>query len=372
MNKEKEPDKRRDIWRSLLLSLGLFFITACSTTSAPSPSPLPTPATSQRSIPTPSATASPVPTPTASPTQTLQPSPTFHPLMIAGLRQRSYPGSPIAFVQQLDPGANYTRQVISYQSDGLKIYALLTIPNGTPPANGWPAIVFNHGYIPPKEYRTTERYVAYVDAIAKRGYVVIKPDYRGHGSSEGQATGGYSTPDYTVDVLNALTSIRAYPGVDAQKVGMWGHSMGGMITLRSMVVSQDVKVGVIWGGVVGSYADLLTRWRATPPASLSPGATSWRRSFFDQFGAPEQNPDFWASISPDSFLQDLSGPLQLHHATTDEEVPVFFSQDLYAKAQAAGDTVELYLYPGDNHNITNNFSLAMQRSIAFFDLYLKN
>lgn len=38
-------------------------------------------------------------------------------------------------------------------------------------------IVFNHGYIRPTDYRTTERYGGYVDAIALRGYIVFKPDY---------------------------------------------------------------------------------------------------------------------------------------------------------------------------------------------------
>jgi hypothetical protein len=39
--------------------------------------------------------------------------------------------------------------------------------------------------------------------------------------------------------------------------------------------------------------------------------------------------------------------------------------------QAANRVVEFYSYEGDNHNISGNFSLAMQRSIEFFDRYLK-
>ncbi len=54
-------------------------------------------------------------------------------------------------------------------SEGLKINGLLTIPLGQPPAGEWPVIIFNHGYITPKEYRTTERDVAYVDNLARNG-----------------------------------------------------------------------------------------------------------------------------------------------------------------------------------------------------------
>jgi dipeptidyl aminopeptidase/acylaminoacyl peptidase len=355
-----------------LLMFLLLLLSGCGPAALPSPTPIETAAPeatlTASEQPTQTLTASAIPSSTARPTQTLTPvpSPTPHPLMISGLRQRIYPGSAITLEQPLEPGSNYTRQVVSYLSDGLKIYALLTIPNGVAPDAGWPAIVFNHGYIAPTEYRTTERYVAYVDALARSGFVVIKADYRGHGNSEGQARGGYGVPDYTVDVLNALASIERYPGVDPARIGMWGHSMGGMITLRAMVIRADIRAGVIWGGVVAPYADLLSHWKATPPATLSSGASGWRQGFIGQYGSPEENPDFWNAISPDSYLADLSGPLQLHHAKGDEEVPVAFSENLYAKAQAQGAKVELYLYESDNHNISNNFSLAMQRTIAFF------
>src|SRR5450759_1223676 len=104
------------------------------------------------------------------------------------MRQKSYPGSAITFEQTLAPGANYNQYIVSYRSDGYKIYALMTIPKGQKPATGWPVIIFNHGYIQPDQYVTTERYVAYVDAIARSGYIVFKSDYRGHGRSEGPTT----------------------------------------------------------------------------------------------------------------------------------------------------------------------------------------
>lgn len=82
-------------------------------------------------------------------------------------------------------------------------------------------IVFNHGYIPPGQYRTTERYVAYVDAFAREGYLVFRPDYRGHGRSEGDAAGGYGSPAYTIDVLNAVASLKSFPNANPEQIGMW-------------------------------------------------------------------------------------------------------------------------------------------------------
>jgi hypothetical protein len=84
------------------------------------------------------------------------PTPLPNPLTIESMRQRQYPGSQIVIEQTLAPGSNYNQYIASYQSEGLKIYALLTVPMGEKPATGWPVIVFNHGYIPPQVYRTTE------------------------------------------------------------------------------------------------------------------------------------------------------------------------------------------------------------------------
>ncbi len=356
-------------------------VTACS--SSP---PAPVARIEQAATPAPpTRTATSLPTatppPTATATATSTPTPTPNPLTIQSMRERAYPGSAITIEQTLQPGSNYSRYIASYQSEGLKINALLTIPNGQKPATGWPVIIFNHGFIPPDQYRTTERYVAYVDWLARNGYIVFRSDYRGHDQSEGVARGAYGAPDYTVDVLNALASMEQFPDADPNRIGMWGHSMGGYLTLRSMVITDTIKAGVIWAGVVGPYPNLFQRPTATPtPEGATPEPTRtgtpsfngrWRSELVATYGTPEENPEFWASISSPAFVGDISGPLQLHHDTNDHSVPLAASEYLYQAMQAAGKTVELYTYPGDDHNLTQSFGLAMQRTLEFFDKYVK-
>jgi uncharacterized protein len=299
--------------------------------------------------------------------------PVSHPMSIIAMRSGEYPGSEVTIVRELDRGLNYRRYYAYYLSEGLKIYALLTIPNAEPPAGGFPAIVFNHGYIPPNVYRTTERYLAYVDELAKAGYVVFRIDYRGHDQSEGEPTGAYGNPGYQIDVLNAAASIKQLPEVNPERIGMWGHSMGGYLTLRSMVISKDIKAGVIWAGVVASYPEMLYNWRRTGSFTPSPSSRGigWRAGWLEQYGTPEQNPVFWDSVSANAHLADLSGPIQLHHGTNDEDVPAEFSIRLAEQARAANQIADLYIYEGDNHNISRFFSTAMKRTIEFFDTHLK-
>jgi len=362
----------------------LLAVVACS---SPPPAPvaniaLVTP-TATRAAPSASivlvATTSPTATPP--PTATATPTPTPHPLTIQSMRERAYPGSDITIEETLQPGSNYSRYRASYLSEGLKIYALLTVPNGEKPATGWPVIIFNHGFIPPDVYRTTERYAAYVDWLARSGYIVLRSDYRGHDQSEGEARGGYGAPDYTVDVLNAVASMEKYPDADRNRIGMWGHSMGGYITLRSMVITDTIKAGVIWAGVVGPYPNLFQRPTATPtPEGATPEPTStgtpsfnrrWRAELAETYGTPEENPEFWDSISSPAFVSDISGPIQLHHGTADHSVPLAASEYLYQAMQDADAPVELFTYPGDDHNLAQSFGLAMQRTLEFFDKYVK-
>ncbi len=340
-------------------------------TSSPTATLTPTPTATTTPSPTATSTATVTPSPTSSPTPT-------HPLMIEVMRQQRYPGSPLTIEQPLEAGSNYNRYLVSYQSENNKIFALLTVPKGNKPPSGWPIIIFNHGYIAPAQYRTTERYVGYVDGFARNGYIVLKSDYRGHGSSEGKAEGGYGSPDYTVDVLNGMVAVSRYPQADPNRIGMWGHSMGGQVTLRAMVVTKTIKAGVIWAGVVSDYPDLFrrtiteTRRISTTYTFATPiGRRRWRQELEKIYGTPTQNPKFWASISPNNYLNDLAGPLQLHHGTADEEVPIASSKLLNTEMEQATRPIEFYIYEGDNHNLANNFNLAMERSIKFFDTYVK-
>jgi dipeptidyl aminopeptidase/acylaminoacyl peptidase len=300
----------------------------------------------------------------------------LNPLSIQAMRSRDYLGSNIKIEETLTPAGSYNRYIASYKSDSLKIYALLLVPKGAKPQKGWPVIILNHGYIIPEKYTPDGNYIPYADAFAKNGYIVFKPNYRGNGKSEGVPTSTYYSPDYTIDDLNAIASIKKYPDADPSKIGVWGHSMGGSITLRDLVINvTDVKAAVIWGGVVGTYSDIMFNWQGR--VSYKPNAEDLmlRNKNKDLLtsinGTPTTNPDFWNSVDPTYFLEDITAPLQIDVGLADNQVPPDFSRGLYNKLKILNKTVEYYGYPDNNHDIQQSFSLAMKRTIDFFNRYLK-
>jgi dipeptidyl aminopeptidase/acylaminoacyl peptidase len=296
-------------------------------------------------------------------------------LTVAALREMEIEGSEILVEQTLEPGLNYSQYIASYTSEGNKIYGLLTIPFGDVPEGGFKAIVFNHGFIPPAEYRTTERYVAYVGNLAASGFVVFKIDMRGHGDSEGEPQGSYYSPNYAVDAISALKSLQTMDIIDPEGIGMWGHSMSGNLVLRAMLMEEDVKAGVIWAGAVYSYDDF-TRYAIsdpsfTPSVSQQFPARRMGQILREAYGPPNTTEPYWQAVSLTEHLEYLDSPVQIHHALNDDVVNVGYSYDLSAALAANGKFYEMYTYEGGGHNISSPyFEQAMQRTILFFKTYL--
>jgi dipeptidyl aminopeptidase/acylaminoacyl peptidase len=335
------------------------------------------------SISTPAPSPSITPSPITLTTSTFTPTPTVtevvfeigQELTIDYLRDLEITASEITFEQRLNDRSNYHQHLVSYISEGNKIYGLLTIPFVEPPEGGFKAIVFNHGYIPPTAYRTTERYTAYVDYLARSGFVVFKIDYRGHGQSQGLPTGSYFSPGYTIDAITALKSLQMLDFVDPQGIGLWGHSMAGNLVLRAMLVEPDVKAGVIWAGAVYSYDDFgqygiddnTYRPPATSEAQDSADPRRRSREIFETYGRPDTALDYWKAVSLTENLQYLTHPLQLHHAEDDSVVNIGYSYGLAAALQENGLSYEFYAYEGGGHNlISPYFDQAMLRTVEFF------
>ncbi len=305
------------------------------------------------------------------------PTPTLHPLSIEALRARSYDAEAPCIEQTLVTDAAYTKYLVSYLSDGLKIYGVMAVPAGEVPSGGWPIIMLNHGFITPKEYDNTAKYVAYIDMMARAGFVTFMSDYRGHGESEGVAEGGYFAPGYAIDVMHGIKAVQKMSEVNPNKLFLWGHSMGGNVSMRVRAIEPAVKATVIWAGVVGSYPmiyrEFFNRPRTTEgtPEQRQRWSSS-RQTMIRQYGTPSASLPYWNSIDPMTFISETRTPIQIHHGEVDGTVPVAVGKLFAAELVKAKVPHELHLYPFEDHNINGaSFGIAMSRAIEFFRAQMK-
>lgn len=304
--------------------------------------------------------------PPVSPTPTPFP---FAELTIPHLQNRAYTGMILEKTKTTETGT-YTGYLASYRSDNHTIYGFLTIPKNRMPEEGFPAVVFVHGYIPPHEYKTLENYSAYVDYLASHGLAVFKIDLRGHGDSEGEAGGAYYSGDYIIDTLNAHAALSNENFVDKNRVFLWGHSMGGNVVFRAMAVKPDIPKIVLWAGAVYTYEDFRS-YRIQDTSYMAPsGDTPPRRrrqELFDTYGEFDPDSAFWKQVPATNYLKGIAGEIQIHHAVNDRVVSIGYSRNLASILERSGIPFTLYEYTDGGHNINGqSFSVAMERTVKFF------
>jgi dipeptidyl aminopeptidase/acylaminoacyl peptidase len=200
--------------------------------------------------------------------------------------------------------------------------------------------------------------------------VVFKIDLRGHGDSEGEAGGAYYSGDYVIDTLNAYAALENTEFVDSEAIGLWGHSMAGNVTFRAFVASRNIPALVVWAGAVYTYSDL-SEFRIDddsyhPPPTDSPRARE-RVRLRETYGEFDASHEFWRQIVPTNYLDDVTGAIELHHATDDNVVSIDYSRNLMDVLDGTAIGHELVEYPAGGHNLSGNtFTAAMNNTVEFF------
>ncbi len=302
----------------------------------------------------PAGSSTPMPTATARPTPTSTPDP-YADLTIEALRQRPYGGGSIHLERTLTVTPAFTRTLFTYPSDGLTIYGFMDIPRGKGP---FPVVIVLHGYVDPARYQTLAYTTRYADALARAGFLVLHPNYRNHPPSD---TGpNMFRVGYAVDVLNLIALLPTPPVARADAVGLFGHSMGGGIALRVLVVNPKIRAAVLYGSMSADERknfERILQWS---------GGAHGR----EELSVPEE---ILQRISPASYLQDIQTPIQIHHGAADATVPPEWSRELYEQLRALGKAVEWFEYPGQPHTFPAGSPadrLLLERSIAFFRKHL--
>lgn len=135
--------------------------------------------------------------------------------------------------------SHQTEQPISFYSEGTRLAGALHLPGAGAPGERRPGIVLCHGFNAVQRVGLPE----IAAHLAGAGYAVLRFDYRGVGESDGPR-GRIFPQEHVKDVRAAMTCLQAQPGVDPDRIGLYGTSFGGSHAVSAAAVDQRAKVVV--------------------------------------------------------------------------------------------------------------------------------
>ena len=307
-------------------------------------------------IPTFTPTITPTPKFTTTPMPTITPTPNpFASYTIEALSARTYGGGVIQNEGVLTNGGSFTRIMFKYRSEGLELYGYLNVPKGEGP---FPVVIMLHGWINPAEYSMLDYSTRYADALAKAGYIVVHPNLRGYGASQ-DAYDPVGIGD-TIDTLNLLALVRTQAGesgllnkADGNRIGIWGHSMGGGIVLRMLEIDTDIDAAVLYASINADEHLNLAYFDADDGRGNTPIHTT---------------DEVLLTLSASTYLDRIATPLSIHHGEADTVVPLEWSDQLCTDLGTLQKEAYCYYYENQPHTFQNSGdTLFIQRMIDFFD-----
>ncbi len=226
-------------------------------------------------------------------------------------------------------------------SDGVKLNGWMIKPPDFDPSRKYPVLMYVYGG--PGSQTVTDQWggpeYLWHQMLAKEGYIVASVDNRGTGF-RGRAFKNVTYLELgkweTHDQLEAARWLGSRPYVDAGRIGIWGWSYGGYMSLLSLFEGGDLfKAGI----------------------SVAP-VTNWK--FYDTIyterylRTPQENPKGYAEGAPLSHVEGLDADLLLVHGTGDDNVHFQNSLELIDALEKAGKQFSLMIYPNKTHSISGD------------------
>jgi dipeptidyl aminopeptidase/acylaminoacyl peptidase len=257
-------------------------------------------------------------------------------------------------------------KVITFKArDGVDVYARLYTPEmiGAKRDPARPGVVFVHGagYLQNahRYWSTYFREYMFHNLLASRGYVVLDVDYRassGYGRNWRTAIYRHMGGKDLEDIVDGAKYLAAKEQVNPRRLGVYGGSYGGFITLMAMFTTPDVFAA-------GAALRPVTDW-----AHYNHGYTS------NILNVPQKDAEAYRRSSPIYFAEGLKGALLICHGMVDTNVHFQDSVRLAQRLiELRKENWELAAYPVENHGFTEETSWAdeYRRILKLFEENLR-
>jgi dipeptidyl-peptidase 4 len=243
-------------------------------------------------------------------------------------------------------------------ADGQTLYYQLFKPLHFDPSKRYPAIVDVYGGPGVQRVLNNWHGSSFTQILTRAGYVVFTLDNRGS-AFRGTA---FQDPIHRkmgdVEVADQVQGARwlgSQSFVDPQRIGVWGWSYGGYMTLNLLFKAPDVFRAGVSGAPVTDFALY---------------DTHYTERYLDR---PQDNAAGYAASSVLPYAKDLKGNLLVMHGMADDNVLFLNSTKLFRKLQDLGKPFEVMVYPGAKHGLMrqNDGRHGYKMIKRFFDENLK-
>jgi len=349
-------------------------------------------------------------------------------ISIPYLSSRNYVSS-LRVIGELGRFDGYRSFAVGYQSDGLELRAVMNVPTAPAPESGYPMIIMNHGNVlaaggpdPIEPYysreQESEAYLALVEGnpllrYAREGFVVLQPDYRGHGKSEtrGKHPGHWQrdrdgrvalnnkrervprvldddglrfngflySAYYTIDVLNLLAALEHFEerpeqlNLDLENLFMWGRSLGGDVTARVLACTDRVSAASIWVPATTSLWDQAHHYHYDSPDYADGLAMETLLVEVQTYNKVHGTRLVTSDLVPSNFLDQVSNPVLVQVSERDRGVRSAWGIQFHFELLEHGIESDLRVYPGEDHVFRGDvYEQAVQADLAFFRKHLKS
>lgn len=249
-----------------------------------------------------------------------------------------------------------------YESgDGTRCEALLYTPADARPGEARPALVYVHGG---PTWLIERRWIPEIQHLVAEGYTVIAPNFRGstgYGRAFDRANDGDWGGGDLEDCVAAAEHLRGLPWVAPDRIGIWGGSYGGYMTLLALGKRPDAfQAGV---DLFGS-SDEATLWMQSDAVG--------RRGIEEEVGIPLRERAVFRAGAPLHYAEQIRAPLLMLHGEEDRRVTLEQSEAMQRALDRLGKVYEYHRYPGEPHGFRkiDNWVDAQERTVDFLGRYL--
>jgi dipeptidyl aminopeptidase/acylaminoacyl peptidase len=229
---------------------------------------------------------------------------------------------------------------LSWSSEGATVQGWLIFPPDAKPGVKYPIVTYIHGGPAFAHYALyPSGPFAFQASLAARGYIVFEPNPRGS-YGQGEAFTRANVKDFGYgdlrDVLLGLDEVGRTIPVDPKKLGIFGWSYGGYMTMWALTQTGRFKAGVSGAGL----SDWLSYYGTNE-------IDTWMIPYFG--ASVYDDPAVYAKSSPINYIKQVKTPTLMVAGDRDAEVPVTQSYEYWHALRDRGVPTQLVIYPGEGH-----------------------